>query len=99
VKDRVSVTEGLTQKPLVDQPRRRNLEIEQTARAGHDTQTILRKGACERRGRAHHSSFARLKTKAAKVDGLVAQVAALTAENKKLKAAPPPPPAKGKKKR
>jgi cell division protein FtsB len=41
---------------------------------------------------------ATLKTKAAKMDELIAQVAALTTENEKLKAAPPPPPAKPGKK-
>jgi hypothetical protein len=41
---------------------------------------------------------ASLKTKAAKVDELIAQVAALTSENEKLKAPPAPAaPAKGKK--
>jgi hypothetical protein len=38
-----------------------------------------------------------IKTKASKLDELTAQVAALTAENEKLKASPPPAaPAKGK---
>jgi hypothetical protein len=47
---------------------------------------------------AAKAESASLKTKAAKMDELVAQVAALTAENEKLKAAPPPAPAKPGKK-
>jgi hypothetical protein len=37
---------------------------------------------------------AALRAKSAKMDELIAQVAALTTENETLKAAPPPPPAK-----